>query len=578
MTQTIIPSEFERYLLDKITAGGAPNMNEFVFAYIPDLDPEIPIARTQGLPDEAYVVHRQSVDQVARLNSNTLVYSVILLATTASFTFNAIYLHDKHVANSCGLIVHKSTETKEANMTATKSVAQEYSGAAAIANIHIDPATWQIDFHARLTGMDDDLHLANRDHYGNTAFITGCSVVKQAEPNTYTVNSGVVYVSGLRVALPQTQVVVSAKPCGLYLDVVRHGSALSRWENTATVRSSESELNDYIDEYGHKHYIARLAGIDTSGAVSDWRVWEVITQQQAEAGESELRSLWSAKRVFQAVASYINKNINSATQSVAGWMSAADKKKLDGIEAEAQVNVATNLGATGNANTQTVTSSTGSNATLPAATTSKAGVMTAGDKSKLNGIQAGAQVNVATNLGATGNANTQTVTSSTGSNATLPAATTSKAGVMTASDKSKLNGIAVGATKNQSDAHLKNRANHTGTQAISSVSGLQTALNNKVNVGDAVSGTVYSGTANKNTQFPVGAYLIAWVGSTYYRQGYVNRHTTLYVVSSNSGDHARYGSSLYGNYKGASVAGTWAFRGYVYAMANVQTGLFQRVL
>ncbi len=43
-------------------------------------------------------------------------------------------------------------------------------------------------------------------------------------------------------------------------------------------------------------------------------------------------------------------------------------------------------------------------------------------------------------------------------------------------DKAKLGGIAPGATANQTDAHLLSRANHTGTQAMSTVDGLEAAL------------------------------------------------------------------------------------------------------
>lgn len=46
----------------------------------------------------------------------------------------------------------------------------------------------------------------------------------------------------------------------------------------------------------------------------------------------------------------------------------------------------------------------------------------------------------------------------------------------TTAEKSKLSGIASGATANSSDASLLNRANHTGTQAISTITGLQTFL------------------------------------------------------------------------------------------------------
>lgn len=45
--------------------------------------------------------------------------------------------------------------------------------------------------------------------------------------------------------------------------------------------------------------------------------------------------------------------------------------------------------------------------------------------------------------------------------------------------KTKLDGIAAGATANATDAQLRDRSTHTGTQAISTVSGLQTALDGK---------------------------------------------------------------------------------------------------
>jgi len=55
-------------------------------------------------------------------------------------------------------------------------------------------------------------------------------------------------------------------------------------------------------------------------------------------------------------------------------------------------------------------------------------------------------------------------------------ATTSTAGFMPAADKAKLDGIATGATANATDAFLRSRLNHTDTQPISSVAGLQAAL------------------------------------------------------------------------------------------------------
>lgn len=53
----------------------------------------------------------------------------------------------------------------------------------------------------------------------------------------------------------------------------------------------------------------------------------------------------------------------------------------------------------------------------------------------------------------------------------------------TDADEAKLDGIEDGATANSTDAYLLNRANHTGTQAISTVTGLQDAL-------DAIDGLI----------------------------------------------------------------------------------------
>lgn len=86
----------------------------------------------------------------------------------------------------------------------------------------------------------------------------------------------------------------------------------------------------------------------------------------------------------------------------------------------------------------------------------------------------------ATNLSiANRNDATLDVASDTGNDATLPAATTSLAGLLTAADKTKLDGIAAGATANATDSALRDRANHTGEQAIGTVTGLQDALDGK---------------------------------------------------------------------------------------------------
>jgi hypothetical protein len=101
-------------------------------------------------------------------------------------------------------------------------------------------------------------------------------------------------------------------------------------------------------------------------------------------------------------------------------------------------NVTTNLTTTHNASTVVVNSSDGTNATINAATATTAGIMSEAifDQHVLNNAKL---TNVSTNLGYTTAATTGTVTSSDGTNATLPAATTSLAGLLTGADKTLLN-------------------------------------------------------------------------------------------------------------------------------------------
>jgi hypothetical protein len=96
-----------------------------------------------------------------------------------------------------------------------------------------------------------------------------------------------------------------------------------------------------------------------------------------------------------------------------------DGAKLDSIESNAQVNVPTNLGQGGTGNSRTITSSTGTDVTVSTATGSNAGFMSTNDKTKLDGVEAGAQVNVPTNLGSSGTGATRTITSSTGSDTSI---------------------------------------------------------------------------------------------------------------------------------------------------------------
>jgi len=77
------------------------------------------------------------------------------------------------------------------------------------------------------------------------------------------------------------------------------------------------------------------------------------------------------------------------------------------------------------------------------------------EQSKLLGIEAGAEVNVGTDVGVVYNAGDIVVTSTTGTDATVDAATITQAGVLSSSDKSKLDNIESNATSDQTDSEIK---------------------------------------------------------------------------------------------------------------------------
>ena len=163
---------------------------------------------------------------------------------------------------------------------------------------------------------------------------------------------------------------------------------------------------------------------------------------------------WTASTRTIASSSGTNAIITNATTSDSGLMSSSDKSKLDGIQSGAQVNVGTDLSYVNS--TREVQSSTGTNATLPEVVAGGvSGFMTGSDKTKLDGIATGAQVNVGTDLSYT--SATRALASSTGTDVTLPLVSSGgSAGLMSGSDKTKLDSI-------QSNAEINVNADWNAT-------------------------------------------------------------------------------------------------------------------
>ena len=142
--------------------------------------------------------------------------------------------------------------------------------------------------------------------------------------------------------------------------------------------------------------------------------------------------------------------INAATQSAAGVLTAADKTKLDGLNTDS-IN---DISVTSNANKATITfvSDNGNKEDIsttidfPISTSTAAGTMSAKDKTELDRINTanfalGAVTPAASTVGIAASKTNVTDGTTAANNITLPAATQSAAGVLTAADKTKLDGL-----------------------------------------------------------------------------------------------------------------------------------------
>ncbi len=174
--------------------------------------------------------------------------------------------------------------------------------------------------------------------------------------------------------------------------------------------------------------------------------------------------------------------INAATQSAAGVLSAADKTKLDGLNTDS-IN---DISVTSNANKATITfvSDNGNKEDIsttidfPISTTTAAGTMSAKDKTELDRINTanfalGAVTPAASTVGISASKTNVTDGTTAANNITLPAATQSAAGVLSAADKTKVDRIT-------GTNHVISQPTTTATSRVITITGINPTDNKAV--------------------------------------------------------------------------------------------------
>lgn len=281
----VVTNAGEALLAQKAQANEQLDIDTFIFAYVPGQDSQAPVDRSEGLPPIAQQVHTQPVQQVGRINNNTVVYSTVLNSLTGPFEFNWVGLYSS-VNNTLVAISHvKSvnktiTELGNAGNTLNRNFAIEYSGISNITGITVAPETWQLDFSARLAGMDALTQNLAMDMNGRDWFIgDGFKVEPTVNDDEFRVIAGVGYVHGMRVKLEQDYVFsVQSYPQNVYVDVWFEGDASSQWKGYQQLKITNTEMGDYVDSSGEKHYQYKLAIINESN-FSDLRELNGLNDQ-----------------------------------------------------------------------------------------------------------------------------------------------------------------------------------------------------------------------------------------------------------------------------------------------------------
>ncbi|EEN9297385.1 phage tail protein [Salmonella enterica] len=284
MSQTTITLAFEQWKAQQGATGEPVLLDEFVFANVPGLDPDQPVDRNETLPPAEQIVHRQAVSRKGVVNDNAVVHSVVLGADVGDFSFNWIGLLNK-ASGTLAMIVHaplqqklKTAEGQQGNVL-TRSFLMEYNGAQAETGINTPAETWQIDFTARMAGMDERQRLENIDIFGAAAFF-GDGYLVGKSGNQFYVTKGTGYVAGLRTTLAENlNITVTTRPVKVWLDVCWTGTLTSVWGVQSRITVADN-LTDYVQN-GVQHYVFAVAGIDENGNITDLRPKGTLNEQQA---------------------------------------------------------------------------------------------------------------------------------------------------------------------------------------------------------------------------------------------------------------------------------------------------------
>jgi hypothetical protein len=304
MSQTAITKAFETWLVDKTINEQPARPDKMIFALIPGQDEHAEIARLEGMPSAGQICYTADITQYGAFNENAVVYSVVLDTTIGNWAYNWVGLVDS-VSGTLLMIVHLAEQQKiksengQQGNSLIRNLAMEFDGAATASQINVTPATWMIDFSARLQSMDESRRLANVDYYGDAAF-RGDGFNVTVAGTMATIAAGLGYVAGLRAMMSNSQALALAGKTGVWVDMCWQGTVTGEWVNSFTLRAADT-LANYVDSAGFKHFVTRIAHVNGAVVTDERQPFPLDALRQDvddldvySKGESDTRFLFKA--------------------------------------------------------------------------------------------------------------------------------------------------------------------------------------------------------------------------------------------------------------------------------------------
>ncbi|WP_299002304.1 phage tail protein [uncultured Shewanella sp.] len=168
MSQLVITNSGIDYKNAVFAGDEVQNITHFVFAYIPELDPDLPIDPDSTI-DASHIVASHPIERVSKLNGNAVIMSTVLDYSVGDFTYNAYGVMATKTNGDEVLIaiVHTSSQTKTKTVGAVtgnysvKSIVWRGVSVAGELNVTLSTLPWQVSDSEFLRSDDFAAHLSH---------------------------------------------------------------------------------------------------------------------------------------------------------------------------------------------------------------------------------------------------------------------------------------------------------------------------------------------------------------------------------------------------------------------------------